>query len=103
MFLMLASTTLSPVGLERPAALQHRWELMENWATIKFAPGRVQTVPEEFTGIHNALIMVSLACCPLTSAENPDSGVPFSQARAKGTREALSRFQMAGLTLTLSC
>lgn len=102
MFSSSASTISSPVGLEKPIALQYRWELMENWATIKFAPGRVQTVPEEFTEIHNALMMVSLACLPRMSAENPDSGVPFSQARAKGAREALSRFQMAGLTLTLS-
>lgn len=83
--------------------MQYRWELMENWATIKFAPGRVQTVPEEFTEIHNPLMMASLACRPRMSAENPDSGVASSQARANGTREALSRFQMAGLTLTLSC
>lgn len=43
---------------------------MENWATINFAPRRVPTVPEEFTEIHSALMMVSLACRPRMTAEN---------------------------------
>lgn len=59
-------------------------------------------MPEEFTEIHNAPKIVSLACLFRMCAEDPDSGFPFSQAPAKATREALSRFQMAGLTLRLS-
>ena len=54
---MSASAIPSPVGLERPAALQYRWKSMENWATIMFAPGRVLMVPESVTEIHNALIL----------------------------------------------
>lgn len=68
-----------------PVALQSSWKIMGNWATMIFAPGRMQTVPEEFTEIHSTLMLASLARRPLASAESPDSGFPFSQARANGT------------------
>lgn len=71
---------------------------------MKFAPVRMQAVPEEFTRVHTVM-MLPLAYHPRMRAVNPDSVLAFSQARAKATRaarEALSRFQMAGLTLRLA-